>query len=277
MQDAVLVLAVGFGIALLVGPIVAVLIRVRRARRKALVDALRALGASDVRTGWGHASATVQGVAVRWEMRAAARFAPPTTVCSARLVEPAPFELHLRPQTRDELREVRAGRAIDVKVGDRAFDDCFIVEAAPAELARALLDEPTRAGLSALRPPPVVSLAGGRLRVQIVGVPAEALARDIASLVVGMARRVVELPNVLAEQHRVEAQRHDAGGYRGPPPRTALAPGASTKGDHELARLHAARRRRAIRQAAMIVLGLAVLLAFYLIPVALRRCGEPPQ
>jgi hypothetical protein len=271
MSNAVFLLV----LALIVPVVVSMAVMARADRRKQLVAALRAMGGSDVRTGWGHASATVQGVAVRLEMRIGDRHAPPTTVCSAALADPPRFEVHLRPQTRDELSEVRAGRAIDVVVGDRAFDHRFIIEAAPAEHARALLDEPTRAALSAFEPPPVVSVAGQHVRVQVAGRPGDAAARDIASLVITIARRVAEVPHVLAERHLAEAQRHPAQGYRGPTPEDARSSSESAHGELALARLRVARRRGTMRRVALAAAGLAVLLAFYLIPVALGQCGKP--
>ena len=43
--------------------------------------------------------------------------------------------------------DIRAGRVIDIQVNDPAFDATFIVEGAPSDLVRALLDEPLRRAL----------------------------------------------------------------------------------------------------------------------------------
>jgi len=57
----------------------------------------------------------------------------------------------------------------------------------------------------------------------------------------------------------------------------AHASSEPAQGRLDLTRLHAARRRRTMRRVAMAAVGLAALLALYLIPVALGQCGKPPR
>jgi hypothetical protein len=60
------------------------------------------------------------------------------------------FALELLPQGRGRERQIRDGEAIDVQLGDEAFDSCWMVEGAPADIVRRVLDAPTRQRLTAL-------------------------------------------------------------------------------------------------------------------------------
>ena len=46
----------------------------------------------------------------------------------------------LREQTEEEVRHVARGRGTDVLVGHPEFDEAFVLEAAPTEVVRAMID-----------------------------------------------------------------------------------------------------------------------------------------
>ena len=62
----------------------------------------------------------------------------------------ANLQLALWPSGRDLEREVAAGHRIDIVVGDRVFDTAYMIEGAPTDIVRAVLDAETRAALLAL-------------------------------------------------------------------------------------------------------------------------------
>jgi hypothetical protein len=59
-----------------------------------------------------------------------------------------PLELHLRRHLRSDFPQIERGEMIDVQLGDPAFDPEFLVEAAPADVARILLDRDARCYLA---------------------------------------------------------------------------------------------------------------------------------
>jgi hypothetical protein len=210
-------------------------------------DVLRAFGATRVfESSSGEMSATIDGTHLL------VRIAPaglPETLCSASLPEGLPrFVLELRPQTSAELDAVREGRAIDVLVGDEAFDDAFVIEAAPAELARMLLDAPTRDALIAIGPTRVV-IDGTALRVDIrrLVTDRDALERVVATTL-RMARRLSALPGELAEKRLTELQGAGLAAYRGPSPTVLRTIEEISRGDDEVAVLAAIRKERLRRR-----------------------------
>lgn len=58
-----------------------------------------------------------------------------------------PFEMLIRRHGWFDRGKIERGTMIDVEVGDRAFDEEFLVEAAPADVVRKLLDAQVRAQL----------------------------------------------------------------------------------------------------------------------------------
>src|ERR1700722_18591664 len=114
-------------------------------------------GASDARIQWMSVVAgTVRGREVRYATEMSIKNARTTQGwTTARAPIPtgaAEVEMHLTPETPRETRLVQRGLAVDVEVGEPLFDAAFLVEAAPAETVRAILDAPTRSTLRSLRP-----------------------------------------------------------------------------------------------------------------------------
>jgi hypothetical protein len=70
-----------------------------------------------------------------------------------RVSHQSPTKLALRPQTLPEEAVVAMSRAVDVRVGDGEFDDAFVVDGAPADEVRRILDDVSlRNELRALAP-----------------------------------------------------------------------------------------------------------------------------
>jgi hypothetical protein len=67
-------------------------------------------------------------------------------------IAPARLLLELRPDSARERRWLRTGVALDLRLGDAAFDAAFVVEGAPVEVVHALLDERWRRRLLAVAP-----------------------------------------------------------------------------------------------------------------------------
>ena len=174
--------------------IVGASIAARNARIRVVEDAFRSLGGEPGRVSWGVRGA-VRGIVVHYRPYSGKRQAR-RTICTVRLSIRRPaFEMDLRPETRWGRRDVEHGRAIDLALGDAQFDDSFLVEAAPAELARALLDPETRTAMLAFHPCRLTVL-GDELRFtknELLGEFAE-------------VRRVLELCTHVGSRHRVAAR-----------------------------------------------------------------------
>ena len=222
--------------------------KTRDARLRVVEEAFRSLGCEPERARGG-VEGRLHGHLLRFGSEARSKNMPVTetrrTWCRVEL--PAalpPFEMDLRPETRTEARHVERGLAIDLIVGDRAFDESFIVEAAPSEMAKALLDEPARTGLLAFHPCRM-TIAGGELHFS-KGASLDELpeVRRVLELCSHVASRLQSLPAQFHEQRLAAAHGGELAGYRGPSPEAmrnlAAAPGAAM----ELAELHRVRSRR---------------------------------
>jgi hypothetical protein len=174
--------------------------------------AAAALGHGPVRTpGW--VGGTIDGQPIVYIEREG------TSIVHARL--PAPVRalvLDIFPETELTRRRAEEDLQVDVAVGDRAFDLAFVVEAAPTDIAAALLEDPLRAWMRERRVTrfrvidddgvAVVEVVMPRLAVSEV---ATALAK-VAGFAAGLARRV----QWLGERLELEAARGGAA-YRSDP------------------------------------------------------------
>jgi hypothetical protein len=232
-------LLLAFGsIALLVGATLAN----HSARLRVYEEVFRALGGEPHRVRAG-VEGRVHGVLLHYYGGRPRSHA----VCHARLaIEKPIFEMDLRPQTRAEERDVEGGRAIDLVLGDASFDEQFIVEAAPAEMARALLDERSRTGLLAFFPCRM-TVSGKELHFTKAGTldePAEV--KRVLELCSRVASRLETLPSVLHEW-QLASRGAESGGYRGPSPEQIHALQVTSQGTSaEIETLHRARARRTI-------------------------------
>jgi hypothetical protein len=235
------------------GTIAATAYASREARKRAIEATFRHLGAEPRRVsgasaflaGMASVEGRVHGTPMRYGLQAGGKQTPKRTICEASLAEPTTLEMELRPETARELRNLEHGRAIDLVLGDEAFDDAFIVEAAPSDLARALLDRNARTALLTFHPC-VVTIAGDKVRLSKSGYleePAE-IAR-VLELCADLSERLHTLPAQLLEQRLSESREMEAAGYRDASPAAMRALARSPRDASELAALHAARTKRA--------------------------------
>lgn len=89
---------------------------------------------------------------VRYTTRRSGKHTEKWTEIDADLPDKYPLSMFLRPhQWRDE-HKLSSGEHVDIRVGNPAFDDAFLVEAAPTDVARVMLDDTLQARLLALLP-----------------------------------------------------------------------------------------------------------------------------
>jgi hypothetical protein len=256
-------------VASILAAVVAARIRQKDQRLEVVAEALRACGAEPMRIG-SAVEGTVRGVAVTYELRDPGKNTPARTMCRVSFSGSAPpFEMDLRPQTPSEELHVQRGRAIDLVMGDPAFDDAYIIEAAPSDVARALLDQKARAELVALHPCRLTALSH-ELTWQKERCVDDALdVRRVVELCVSAAERLQSLPAELHEREMAQAFAH--AGYRGPSPDVlrVAAGSAQEAGLAEIEEMRAVRDRRQVWQAKRVALVAAgVLLAWWV----LKRC-----
>jgi hypothetical protein len=229
------------------------------ARRRVVEEAFRSLGSEPRRTLQG-IEGPVRGLPVRYSFTSGKRQVK-STICHAVLsIERPAFEMDLRPETRWGARDVEHGRAIDLLLGDDAFDDAFLVEAAPAEIARALLDRETRTALLAFHPCRLTVL-GNELRFsKLASLDEFAEVRRVLELCTQVRSRLESLPAQLHEERLALAREGESAGYRGPSPQAIGALATSSHAAGELAALRAMRTRRTMlrsaQAAAVVALGI---------------------
>jgi hypothetical protein len=175
----------------------------------------------------------------------------PATHCRVPLPEGAPrFAMELRARTAEAQRALDRGDAIEVPLGDEAFDRSFVVEAAPADVIRALIDETTRAALLALAPCRF-ALDAGALHLSKPGTrTSKMIVAQVVGLCVDVHERVERLPLEMARLR-------EPAGYRGTTPAEAAArPEEAARAAAEIEAVEDARRTR--RQAQGMKAGVAI-------------------
>lgn len=83
-------------------------------------------------------------VAFRYVVRGSGKHAQQWTEIEVAVPPQYPLRLFIRKHGWLDSGKIERGDMVDVVVGDRPFDDAFLVEAAPADVARILLDERER-------------------------------------------------------------------------------------------------------------------------------------
>jgi hypothetical protein len=233
-------------------------------------------GAIDARiAGVDGAVGTIHGRLVRYVTVSGNKRGNGYTKASAPLPPGAAMlELHLKPESARDKELVRRGEEVDVIVGEPVFDGAFVVEAAPAHTARALLDAPTRSTLRALLPCEL-HIAAGQVEFRKGGVliePAEV--SEIALLVGGLAARMPDL-GLEQEERQLRALHTAQGpmdGYRGIGPGETASRLAEGEGAREMAHLGEVRRRRAHKNALFAVtVGVFCVIAFFALLGLMRR------
>jgi hypothetical protein len=240
--------------------IVAASIAARDARLRVVEEAFRSLGGEPRRTLRG-IEGPVRGLPVRYSFTSDRRQIWRTLCCADLSIERPAFEMDLRPETRWGARDVEHGRAIDLVLGDQAFDDSFLVEAAPADVARALLDPETRTALLTFHPCRL-TVARDELRFSKMAPLAEfAEVRRVLELCTHVRSRLQSLPALMQEERLARARESaPLAGYRGPSPQVLSALASSSESGEELAALQRIRARRTMlrsaQAAAVVALGI---------------------
>jgi hypothetical protein len=240
-----------FSVAM-IAVIVAAQIGIVNARKRVFAEAARALGGTPGASGFWKVGET----SVRYTIGAGLTSGRRQTVCTVRLpAEAPPFEMELRPQTWHETYEIERGRAIDLVLGDASFDESFVVEAAPSDVARAVLDERARTGMLAFFP--------CRLRVEGTALTFTKTAlldemeevKRVLELCLHVASRLNAVPSELHEKRFAEAARDgELGGYRGASPDAMRALAQVPAAADEIEALHRVRRGREYARISQVVL-----------------------
>jgi hypothetical protein len=159
----------------------------------------------------------------------------------------------IRLTNRIDEKDARAGRLRDVVVDDPAFDDAYIIEAAPDDVIAAWFDDASlRRDMLSLRPPRILSGGDFGLRIELDGWLA-----DIERLE-ALARLMAKMTNALgAAVEHVNGERRRAAADLGYRDRALTQDEVEHQRDVDLAALHVQRRRR-FRRDAILGLGLAV-------------------
>jgi hypothetical protein len=199
-----------------------------------------------------------QAVTFRFTSRGSGKSRRPWTEIDV-TVPPGQLSFALREQTGSELRLREKGLVVDVETGDELFDDAFIVEAAPADVARALLGEELRARLLAARPFAVVPRDG----VVRVEVPGHILMPGRAVALIELAARLAEgfrPAHVAADVALEAAAPRDGSPYRAEPGGGEAVRAAKRARLDEVAALFATqeRRRRHHMMVALVIVGAIV-------------------
>jgi hypothetical protein len=197
----------------------------------------------------------------------------PWTEVRADLPAKYPLELHVVHQDQGHERDVRDGMMVDITVGNAAFDAAFVIEAAPTDVVRQLLDTDTQQQLVNLfalgRHCKLETVREGERVLLALHVPewldTLALAMPAIELVTGLASRVRD-----AYTPREDAVR--GGPFRAEPDGAAERADAAERTADVAHTLEVRRRRkeRDRRFAIAFVVGLLAMIT--LIAVPLTRC-----
>ncbi|MFO0589285.1 MAG: hypothetical protein U0441_17235 [Polyangiaceae bacterium] len=176
---------------------------------------------------------------------------------------PCALMLHLRRQTIEEERAVKAGEAVDLTIGDLDFDAAWIVEGAPAErVTRLLANADLRARLMAFSAAdsPSIAIEDGKLHLEKGGQDLEGnkIHTPWIELAIGLAEAVVEESRLPIVGEEVDAAGSDYRSVR----RVDGAPAAAAK-IAELKRLRAVRGIKETRVAAIAIMGVMTAIVLF--------------
>ncbi len=205
-------------------------------------------------------------VSYRFERRSVGSRSESWTEVDVRLARGYPIELHVRRQDSTDAALIADGAMIDVEVGDVEFDPEFLVEAAPADVARTLLDREARCYLASHAKVELETRDVGDRKVLRLGVcgwleelPEALEAIEVATRIAGRVREAFA-----AVDAPIERREHGAP-FR-PELDDEAAQQTTARREHEVAELAQVRRKRASLNdallgwiAAVIVLGAVVM------------------
>jgi hypothetical protein len=190
------------------------------------------------------------------------------TLVAADLPAKYPLELHVCEQDPSREREVARGLRVDITVGDPQFDAEYIIEAAPTDVACALLDSETRALVRVALVGRGCELAtsGTEQRRLTLSVPGWLLDTERAMAAIELVTRIVSrVRDAFADEPAVQAAI-----YRDQPDGTAERELAEAR-RAEVIHVRDVRERRRLQMIAA-GFGLVFLLALGF-ALALRACG----
>lgn len=120
------------------------------ASKQARLSAIGALlgGGRDESSAWGCALGAPS--TLRFVIHGSGKRAERWTELEVELPVGYPFALHICPQGWTERTSIAHGERVKLTTGDRLFDQSFVVEAAPADIVRPLLDARIRSQLYVL-------------------------------------------------------------------------------------------------------------------------------
>jgi hypothetical protein len=125
-----------------------------------------------------------------------------------------PFTLELRPQTAKEDANIAAGKTIDVRVGDRFFDATWVIEGAPADVVRRVLDDSVRQRFGFLLADDLKQPNAGTLRLRAHGKRSSQWLIEAIALLVTIANSI-ERAYDSADREAVAHAQMTAAPYRG--------------------------------------------------------------
>lgn len=137
-----------FVLVFIVGGVAVAISSLSRIKKRNKLDSIGALlgGGSDQ---WGYAWGDALGAMAHLSFvtRGSGSNSESWTEIDVDLPAKYPLEMMIRPHGLFDRGKIERGTMIDVEVGDVAFDNEFLVEAAPADVVRKLLDAQVRARL----------------------------------------------------------------------------------------------------------------------------------
>ena len=262
MQIVVVMVAVSLGVAIWA----TVAAGDRKRRQTMLRQVARYLGGRhDATAAFGNHGGTV----VRFQLTTRGAGKSKEWWTELEVVVPAAYPLAIHVRRRRWLDHTRMTRSdvVDLPLGDEPFDEAFVVEAAPEDIARKLLDAGVRSFLSALQRPELDTVAIGESKLLRLAVQGgfDDLAGATAAIdsLVGIAARVRGVYAVV--DGAVPAQ---PGGSPYRPQPAVVAPGREVPAVRavEVAALEAARASRARRYR------VAVVVAVIALPIIALAC-----
>lgn len=150
MTGAVIVLGfVAIFVVILISSASAASAKAKAERMKHLAAIAAHLGGQHDDSGKAWGSALGPKTTFEFATRGAGSSAENWTHIEVEIPKAYPLAIHVRRHLGADQRVIARGDMVDVLVGDREFDDAFLVEAAPADVVRALFDAEVRAMLAA--------------------------------------------------------------------------------------------------------------------------------
>ena len=125
--------------------------KARAQRAATLAELARALDGVVDEAG-AHGRCNDVEVTFRFATRGSGKNAQPWTEIDSAIPHAYPLAIHVRRHGVFDRGKIARGDMVDIEVGDPAFDDAFLVEAAPAEIARDLIDAGMRSALLSADP-----------------------------------------------------------------------------------------------------------------------------